>query len=68
MWNNKNRRGTLEACQFSLSEWNDAPTEEVPTYNASESTATDQPDSSSASSAVGEMNIDSIYDAIKNEK
>lgn len=67
MWN-KDRRGTLEARRFSVSEWNDAPTEELTTYDSSETTATDQPVSSNASSAVGEMNIDSIYDAIKNDK
>ena len=64
MWKKENRRGTLDA-QFSISEWNDAPTENVTTYDASEST-TYQPDTSNTST-VGEMNIDSIYNAIKNE-
>ena len=64
MWKKENRRGTFDA-QFSISEWKDAPTEQLTTYDVSEST-TDQPDTPNTSSA-GEMNIDSIYDAIKTE-
>lgn len=67
MWNKQNRRGTLEGRQFSISEWTDAPTEEVTTYDASEATI-DQPDTSNTSRGGEIMNIDSIYNAIKNDK
>ena len=59
MWNKGkgNRRGTLQS-QISVSDWNGAPTEEV-----------DQGDTSNTGSSSGaeiQMNMDSIYDAIKN--
>ena len=56
MWNKKNRRGSL-APQLSISEWKGAPVEEISTDDAANT------DGSSGQ----EMNIDSIYDAIKAE-
>jgi hypothetical protein len=61
MWN-RNRRGTLEARRFSLSEWDDAPNEDITTYDASNTTP-----NTSIGTNEGQLNINSIYDAIKND-